>query len=331
MPPRNLQRWSVKMRTYGAVGLLMLLVSACGDGSTTSVEPPIEDPPDPPTPPPEVEGDALYAADDENNLFLIGTEDPGTVVRTWKISGLPFLRHIVGIDFRPSTGELYGVGNDGRVYVIDTETGAATPVSSEPFTSEIGLFDHFGMTFEADPERIRLIAGWGGNWSIDPDDGTAVREADVRYAEGDANEGKTLEVSGLSYIPPGALDSLLAVDSRRVAGSQSSAIQALVYDSFNGTLAGAVDPATGEFQTLGPVEGIRSTHCAAVTFDPSGFVLALAPVAAAVAPELAGAYGLFRMSTGGLAAFAGAVGAPMAQTSLQTIAFFQAVAGAGGG
>jgi hypothetical protein len=37
------------------------------------------------------------------------------------------------------------------------------------------------------------------------------------------------------------------------------------------------------------------------------------------------------MSTGGLAAFAGAVGAPMAQTSLQTIAFFQAVAGAGGG
>lgn len=315
------------MRAHTVVAFLVLLVSACGEGSIPTGEPPIDDPMEPATPPPEIQGDALYATDDENNLFVFGTESPETIALALRITGLPFLEHIVGIDFRPSSGVLYGVGSDGRVYVINTETGAATPVASEPFTSDIGSFDHFGMAFEADPERIRLIAGWGGNWSIDPDDGTAVREADTRYAPGDALEGETLRISGLSSVPPGALDSIVSADPRWVAESGTDPLESLVYDSFNGMLAGAIDPTTGEFQSLGPVDGISNTQCAAVAFDPSGFMLALAPIAAAISPELAGAYGLFRMTPGGLATFAGALGAPAAQAALQSVAFVEAITG----
>lgn len=315
------------MRTYGATALLLLLMSACGDGSDPTGQPPIQDPIGPPTPPSEVQGHALYAIDDENHLYVFGTENPGTIALAVPIRGLPFLRSMVGIDFRPSTGVLYGVGNDGRVYVIDGDTGEATAVASEPFTSDIGSFDHFGMAFEGNPERIRLISGGGRNWSIDPDDGTAVRESDARYAAGDAHEGETLRISGLSMAPAGTVSGSLAAGMQQVAGSAANPVEALIYDSFNGMLAGAVDPATGEFQSLGPIDGISNTQCAAVTFDPGGFMLALAPIAAALGPEVAGAYGLFRMAPGGLATLAGELGAPAAQAALQSVAFFDAVTG----
>ena len=36
---------------------------------------------------------------------------------------------LVGIDFRIQDGQLYGVGNGGGIYTIDTYTAAATLVS----------------------------------------------------------------------------------------------------------------------------------------------------------------------------------------------------------
>ena len=39
---------------------------------------------------------------------------------------------------------LYGVGNDSRVYVLDTVTALATPVAAEPFKPPIDIFEvHF--------------------------------------------------------------------------------------------------------------------------------------------------------------------------------------------
>ena len=97
-------------------------------------EPPPEQPPSNPPPPSELKGSPVYAVDLANRLLLFGTESPETINRIMPITGLPALKRIVGIDFRPSTGALYGVGNDSRVYVLDTLTGAATPVGSAPFT-----------------------------------------------------------------------------------------------------------------------------------------------------------------------------------------------------
>ena len=82
--------------------------------------------------------------------------------------------------FPPVDRGLYGVGNDSRVYVLDTLTGAATPVGSAPFTPEIDFFEvHFGVGFDPQ-ERLRLIvAESGANYSISADDGTAVVQTSV--------------------------------------------------------------------------------------------------------------------------------------------------------
>ena len=40
--------------------------------------------------------------------------------------------NLVGIDYRPRTGELFAVGDDGAVYIVNATTGAATPIGTAP-------------------------------------------------------------------------------------------------------------------------------------------------------------------------------------------------------
>lgn len=315
-------------KTLGLFALLLatLAILACGgDEGDPMDQGPLDDDQQPP--PLDIQGDPIVAVDANNNMFIFGSENPETIALTLKITGLPFLRNIIGIDFRPSNGNLYGVGNDARVYIIDA-TGAATAVSSEPFTSEIGILDHFGMGIDPETERIRLFsASRGVNWSINPDDGTAVREGDPHYAAGDPNEGKSLQIAAFDYVPLSARGEF----DRGLAAPQPNPITAVAYDAFNGALAGIVDPETGEFISLGPVEGISATMCSAVAFDPSGFLLALVPLVALAGPEAAGAYALVRLSgTGVISNVAGQLGSLTIPTAIQTMGFFKAVAGSSG-
>lgn len=316
-------------KTLGLFALVLatFAVLACGgDESAPMDQGPIDDGTQPP--PLDIQGDPIVAVDANNNMFIFGSENPETIALTVKITGLPFLRVIVGIDFRPSNGMLYGAGNDGQLYIIDA-TGAATAVGSGPFTSEINILDHFGMGVDPETERIRLIsAGTGMNWSINPDDGTAIREADAHYAAGDPNEGKGLQIAAFDYVPL----SVRGEFDRGLAAPPPDPITAVAYDAFNGALAGSIDPATGEFTSLGPVPGISATACAAVAFDPSGVLVALAPVVALVGgPELAGLYALVRLSpTGVISNLAGQLGSTAIPLGIQTMGFFKAVAGNSG-
>lgn len=306
-----------------ALVLAAVIALACGGKSSSPTEQtPIGDNPEPPPPVGDIKGYPIIAVDDANNMFLFGNESPGTIARTLKITGLPFLRYIVGIEFRPSDGKLYGVGNDARVYIIDPETGAATAVSDEPFTSEIGLFDHFGMGIDPQTERIRLVSTAGKNWSIDPDDGTAVREADPHYAAGDPNEGRSVRVAALDFISPNN-----PADSVWLAAGNP--VSAVVYDAFNGELAEFIDPATGELTSLGPVEGLRASQCFTVAFDPSGLLWAFGTVAGvALGPEAAGVFALVRLSPAGVASFfAGEFGATSVTTAIQTMTFAKFLGG----
>ena len=65
------------------------------------------------------------------SLVRFNTSIPGTSVSA-PISGLVAGEKLVGIDFRPQTGQLYGLGIDhttdtGTIYLIDPQTGAASP------------------------------------------------------------------------------------------------------------------------------------------------------------------------------------------------------------
>ena len=76
----------------------------------------------------------------ENQLISFNTSAPGTVLSDVAVQGLNAAidEYMPSIDFRPATGELYGliVQNDGaasgtiRVVKVNPTTGATTPVGS---------------------------------------------------------------------------------------------------------------------------------------------------------------------------------------------------------
>ena len=72
---------------------------------------------------------ALGAGANVNTLFRFDTATPTTLSTGVPVTGLDATFNLVGIDFRPATGDLYGFavsGNNTRLYTIDV-TGAATP------------------------------------------------------------------------------------------------------------------------------------------------------------------------------------------------------------
>jgi hypothetical protein len=267
--------------TVLAFTVAALAVSACGGGGGGPTDVPLPGDPSPPdeptpTPGPAPVGDVVYALDNLNYLLMFGTESAGTVSRMVKISGTPILKRMIGIDFRRSDGRLYGVGNDSRVYVIDTLTGAATAVSDAPFSPAIAsFFDiHFGMDFDPVTDRIRLISNeLGVNWSIDPDDGTAITGNSPRYAAGDPNEGKTPHIGGLTYVPTPA--SFLAAraanrNMAQMAFSGPCEQMVMAMDTELSQMIGSCDPDDGDFTSLGPIPEVTGLACVEIDYSGPG-------------------------------------------------------------
>jgi hypothetical protein len=270
------RRGSVQITAWS---LLLGATIACGKGEDGPTGPP-EQPPQNPPPTSELKGTPVYAVDLANRLLLFGTESPGTISRMVSITGLPVLKRIVGIDFRPSDGKLYGVGNDSRVYVVDTLTGVATPVGSVPFSPAIDPFEvHFGVGFDPKTERIRLIvAESAANYSISADDGTAVLETSVTFKPTDPNAGVTPRIAGLGYVPLGTGSAeILAAASSHGPGPLEGVLLAL--DADLGALVESIDPQTGEFDTIGEIDMVFA-RCAElkVGVNPDGAVKIIAVI-----------------------------------------------------
>ena len=60
-----------------------------------------------------------------SGLLQFDTATPGTITNTATFSGLIAGDNIADVDFRPQDGNLYGLAQTGRLYVINPMTGAA--------------------------------------------------------------------------------------------------------------------------------------------------------------------------------------------------------------
>lgn len=110
-----------------------------------------------------------YAIDDANNSLLIfNLTKPEPVSKT--ITGLQANETIVGLDFRPLTGQLYGLGNSSRVYVINPGTGAATAVGTLPLVPLLSGTS-FGFDFIPNADLIRIVSNTGQNLRVNPTTG----------------------------------------------------------------------------------------------------------------------------------------------------------------
>jgi Domain of unknown function (DUF4394) len=114
------------------------------------------------------------------------------------VSNLKADERLVGIDYRPLTGRLYGIGSTSQVYVIDIASGFATPIGA-PFSPALEGGE-FGVDFNPQADRIRVVSDAGQNLRINPDTGGAVTDGPLAYAPSDANAGQKPNIVGTAYV-----------------------------------------------------------------------------------------------------------------------------------
>jgi hypothetical protein len=130
------------------------------------------------------------------------------ILRRTPITGLADGESLVGVDFRPSNGLLYGVGRIGldptalgQLYTIDVGTGLASAVGARNIPLNGNAF---GVDFNPVPDLIRIASDLGQNIRIRPADGTvAGTDTGLSYpAMGDPNSTRTPRVVAVAYTNP---------------------------------------------------------------------------------------------------------------------------------
>jgi hypothetical protein len=182
----------------------------------------------------------IWAIDAANNLLRFSADTPGTTISSVAVTGLQPNERLVGIDFRPATGQLFAMGvlnNGGRLYTLNLGTGAATLVGVG-FTlpqspAVIGVGTDFGFDFNPTVDRIRVVANNTDNFRLHPETG-GIAGADTALTAGSV-------ITGAAY------------DRNYVASPQPTT-----------TLYG-IDSNTDQLVTIGGINGTPSPNLGAVT------------------------------------------------------------------
>lgn len=134
----------------------------------------------------------FYALAEGNVLDKLNTENPETPLNSVVISGLQTGENILAIDFRPATGQLYGLGSSSRIYVINPATGAARAIGSGAFTPVLAG-SIAGFDFNPTVDRIRVVTSTGQNLRINPETGA------VAFTDGSINGQDGAMVAASAY------------------------------------------------------------------------------------------------------------------------------------
>ena len=96
---------------------------------------------------------------------------------------------LVGIDYRPQTGQLYSLGvndtaNNATLYLLDPQTGAAMAVGAVgqvAFVDAAGMpvdlpaaASGYGFDFNPTVDRVRVVSNSGLNFRVNPNNGAPV-------------------------------------------------------------------------------------------------------------------------------------------------------------
>ena len=136
----------------------------------------------------------FYATTDQNLLLQFDENSPERLRDVQAITGLPAGVKLRGIDFRPMTGDLYGVGSDSVVYRLNPQTAIA--VAEGPAFTPALRGNSFGVDFNPTVDKIRVTSDQAQNLRLNVDEGT------VLAADADLNPGMP-QVVGSAYTNSG--------------------------------------------------------------------------------------------------------------------------------
>ena len=136
-----------------------------------------------------------------------GARDIGPIV------GLMGGEKLVGIDFRPANGKLYGLGSAAGIYTIDPTDATATLVARLVDASMMAVAlngTSFGIDFNPVPDRLRVVSDAGQNLRINVDNGATTVDGALNPAPGTG-------VTGVGYTnndnDPNTLTVLYDIDT----------------------------------------------------------------------------------------------------------------------
>ncbi|HEX4844215.1 MAG TPA: DUF4394 domain-containing protein, partial [Limnobacter sp.] len=140
-----------------ALALSTMLLGACLESDNESLS----------------QGD-VFVLTSNGQLATFNRAAPSVVRTSVAITGVMSGDTLLGMDFRPRDGQLYAVarstpGNGGRLYTINTSTGAATAVATltaavgSTYTTIDPAATSFGVDFNPAADALRVISNTGQN------------------------------------------------------------------------------------------------------------------------------------------------------------------------
>ena len=157
----------------------------------------------------------MALSNDGLQLQRFALDTPGTATNV-TFSGVTAGESLVGLSLRPATGQVYTLGvnataNTGTLYVVDPKTGACTVVG---IAGQVAFVDGsgvtavdlpdasvgYGMDFNPTVDRVRVVAGSGLNFRVNPFTGAPIdgNPGSGTNTDGPINGGTT-SVHGTSY------------------------------------------------------------------------------------------------------------------------------------
>lgn len=149
-------------------------------------------------------GPLMYALTSNNNLISVDMQQPELVRSIIPVSGLAMGQVLSGMDFRPATGELFGLGynsgnGEANLYTLNITTGLATMVGTSPMMLKPNM-GKISMDFNPTVDRIRVTGSDNANYRLHPVTGMlAATDMNLGFAGADVNAGKDPSIGAGAY------------------------------------------------------------------------------------------------------------------------------------
>ncbi len=236
---------------------------------------------------------------DDDALVAFDTSAPGSVSDAVPVTGLDGDEDLVGIDHRPSTGQLVGVARDAgggdTVYRIDPVSGAATALNDLTTALDGSAF---GVDFNPVPDRLRITSSTGQNLrhNVNPN-GVTTTDTVLAYAPADPGFGVAPQLAGAAYT-----------NSVPSTGGAANTTTLYYLDTGRDVLASTTAPNSGPITTVGSGLGVDAASAAGFDISP----VTNTPYAVLTAGATTGLYTVDTAT--GAATLVGALGAKAGDT-----------------
>jgi len=143
---------------------------------------------------PQVQAVGITGLTRDNTLVNFDSASPASA-NFVSVTGV--VGNLLGIDYRPADGQLYGLASSNNIYTIDSSTGAATFKSTLDAPVSVGALS--GVDFNPVVDRLRVVGSNDTNFRINVDTGATLVDGNLAYAPGDANFGANPNITGAAY------------------------------------------------------------------------------------------------------------------------------------